>query len=331
MSDAIRPRRLRGHGKLREMVTQVRLAAGDFVMPLFITAGKGVRKEVGSMPGVFQLSMDKAVEELKRLESLGVGSYILFGVTEAGKKDAVGSYAHDENNEVCRTLKAAKDAGVGMVAITDLCYCEYTNHGHCGPLTGGKKPGARSQKPEDGYREQRWLSVHPVPVVKPARTQPATPPLTATQPAIPTVEAQQKILDQKQKAYDQLQANSSQLLITNYQLPITRRLDQALLADGEHVGLHVGAGAFGGDDFLVGVNAGDGELVLLAEQRPEDLDLVLLGLRHRLHVKVAQAHHADVVLVVVADVLALVLERAELPHAAGAVDGEVVADVLEIA
>src|ERR1035437_2833842 len=150
MSDAIRPRRLRGHGKLREMVTQVRLAAGDFVMPLFITAGKGVRKEVGSMPGVFQLSMDKAVEELKRLESLGVGSYILFGVTEAGKKDAVGSYAHDENNEVCRTLKAAKDAGVGMVAITDLCYCEYTNHGHCGPLTGGKKPGARSQKPEDG-------------------------------------------------------------------------------------------------------------------------------------------------------------------------------------
>src|ERR1035437_6683651 len=150
MSDAIRPRRLRGHGKLREMVTQVRLAAGDFVMPLFITAGKGVRKEVGSMPGVFQLSVDKAVEEWKRLEGLGVGSYILFGVTEAGKKDAVGSYAHSEENEVCRTLKAAKDAGVGMLAMTDLCYCEYTNHGHCGPLRGrSQKPEARSQKAEE--------------------------------------------------------------------------------------------------------------------------------------------------------------------------------------
>ena len=86
------------------------------------------------MPGVFQLSVDVAVEELKRLESLGVGAYILFGVTDVAKKDATGSYAHDEDNEVCRTLKAAKDAGITMLAITDLCYCEYTSHGHCGPL-----------------------------------------------------------------------------------------------------------------------------------------------------------------------------------------------------
>ena len=72
---------------------------------------------------------------MKPIEPLCLGAYILFGVTDAAKKDAVGSYAHHPDNEVCRTLKAAKDAGVGMVAMTDLCYCEYTDHGHCGPLS----------------------------------------------------------------------------------------------------------------------------------------------------------------------------------------------------
>ena len=134
-STAVRPRRLRGHAGLREMITQTRLSPADFVAPLFVRAGMGVRQAVKSMPGVFQLSVDVAVEELKRLEALGVGGYILFGVTDASKKDAVGSHAHDPENEVCRTFKAAKDAGIKMLAITDLCYCEYTNHGHCGPLT----------------------------------------------------------------------------------------------------------------------------------------------------------------------------------------------------
>ncbi len=104
-------------------------------MPLFIRSGKNVRNPVKSMPGVFQLSVDEAVKELKHLDSLGVGSYILFGVTDADKKDPTGSHAHNPDNEVCRTLKAAKDAGVSMLAMTDVCYCEYTSHGHCGPLT----------------------------------------------------------------------------------------------------------------------------------------------------------------------------------------------------
>jgi len=119
------------------MVAVSRLAASDFIAPLFVRAGKNIRQPISSMPGVFQLSVDAAVEELKHLESLGVGAYILFGVTEPSKKDAVGSYAHDADNEVCRTLKATKDAGVTMLAITDLCYCEYTSHGHCGPLKLG--------------------------------------------------------------------------------------------------------------------------------------------------------------------------------------------------
>ena len=132
---AIRPRRLRFHPVLREALTQTRLSPADFIAPLFIRPGTAVRTPVKSMPGVFQLSVDSAVEELKRLQQLGVGGYILFGVTDAAHKDATGTWAHNPDNEVCRTLKAARDAGVTMLAITDLCYCEYTRHGHCGPLT----------------------------------------------------------------------------------------------------------------------------------------------------------------------------------------------------
>ena len=96
--------------------------------------GVGERVAVKSMPGVYQYSVDQAVIELKRLERLGVGGYILFGVTEKGKKDAGGSWAMNGENEVCRALRAAKEAGVKMVGMTDLCFCEYTDHGHCGPL-----------------------------------------------------------------------------------------------------------------------------------------------------------------------------------------------------
>jgi porphobilinogen synthase len=116
------------------MIAATRLAPSDFVAPIFVRSGKNIRNPIQSMPGVFQFSVDTAVEELKRLQSLGVASYILFGITDADKKDATGSHAHNLDNEVCRTLKAAKDGGVNMLAITDLCYCEYTSHGHCGPL-----------------------------------------------------------------------------------------------------------------------------------------------------------------------------------------------------
>jgi len=113
------------------MLAATRLAVSDFVAPLFVRAGEKQRVAIKSMPGVYQLSVDMAVEELKRLESLGVRAYILFGITDAGRKNAAGSHAMDGDNEVCRTIKAAKDAGVSMLAMTDLCFCEYTSHGHC--------------------------------------------------------------------------------------------------------------------------------------------------------------------------------------------------------
>src|SRR4051794_29704954 len=111
-----RPRRLRLHPMLRDMVAATRLAPSDFVAPIFVRAGKNVRTPIKSMRGGFQLSVETAVEELKRLQSLGVASYILFGITDADKKDALGSHAHNLDNEVCRTLKAAKDADVKMLA-----------------------------------------------------------------------------------------------------------------------------------------------------------------------------------------------------------------------
>jgi porphobilinogen synthase len=121
------------------MLTGTRLLPSDFVAPLFVRSGNNIKSPIKSMPGVHQFSPDTALEELKRLESLGVASYILFGVTDAAKKDATGTHAHNDRNEVCSTLKRAKDVGIRMLAITDLCYCEYTDHGHCGPLTGDRQ------------------------------------------------------------------------------------------------------------------------------------------------------------------------------------------------
>lgn len=133
--NVIRPRRLRANPLLRELVASTRLAPSDFVAPLFVRAGKNVNIPIKSMPGVAQLSPDSALAELKRLQSLGVSAFILFGVTDAAKKDPTGSHALNADNEVCTTLKLVKDAGVKMLAITDLCFCEYTSHGHCGKLT----------------------------------------------------------------------------------------------------------------------------------------------------------------------------------------------------
>ncbi len=131
----IRPRRLRAHPMLRDMVAGVRLSPKDFIAPLFVRLGEKIKNPIVSMPGVFQMSPEIAVAELKRLQQLGLPAFILFGIADKNKKDALGSHAHDPNNAVCTTLKMAKDAGINMLAITDLCYCEYTDHGHCGPLT----------------------------------------------------------------------------------------------------------------------------------------------------------------------------------------------------
>src|SRR4051794_16809328 len=130
----VRPRRLRQSGLWR-MLGRVTLRRSDVIVPVFVREGTGVRQEVASMPGVFQMSVDVALPWLQKRAEEGFGAYLVFGVVERSKKDALGSAALDENNVVCRLLREAKGRQLAMVGVTDLCFCEYTSHGHCGPMT----------------------------------------------------------------------------------------------------------------------------------------------------------------------------------------------------
>jgi porphobilinogen synthase len=127
---ATRLRRLRRTGALRSMVRETRLSPENFVYPLFVCPGEGVRKEVRSMPGVFNLSVDESVKEAREAHSLGIPALILFGLPE--KKDEVATGAWDENGIVQRAARAIKAEVPDMVVIGDVCLCEYMSHGHCG-------------------------------------------------------------------------------------------------------------------------------------------------------------------------------------------------------
>jgi len=127
-----RPRRLRQSAALRSLVAETRLLPSDLVLPLFAAPGKGVRTPIASMPGVFQTSVDNLVEDARAAHKMGVPAVILFGLPE--HKDGQGTSAWDDNGPVCTALKALKDALPDLVAIADVCLCEYTDHGHCGPL-----------------------------------------------------------------------------------------------------------------------------------------------------------------------------------------------------
>lgn len=131
----IRPRRLRRDGRLRKMLERVTLRRGQIIVPVFVREGSNVRQEVSSMPGVFQMSVDVASEWLSRRAEEGFAAYLAFGVIDRAKKDESGSAALDENNVVCQLLRAVKSRQIPMHGITDLCFCEYTSHGHCGPLS----------------------------------------------------------------------------------------------------------------------------------------------------------------------------------------------------
>ncbi|HET6412418.1 MAG TPA: porphobilinogen synthase [Anaeromyxobacter sp.] len=134
-----RPRRLRRSEALRSLVRETTLAPDDLVWPLFVVPGRRVKNPVPSMPGVFQLSVDELVAEAQAGYEVGVRSVILFGIPEA--KDAQGSGAWDENGVVPRAVRALKETVPGLVVMTDVCLCEYTDHGHCGvlrpPTAGG--------------------------------------------------------------------------------------------------------------------------------------------------------------------------------------------------
>ena len=131
----IRPRRLRQQPQLRKMLQRVTLRRSDVIVPVFVREGAGVKQEVVSMPGVFQMSLDVAADYLARRAEEGFGAYLVFGVIDRKKKDATGSPALDENNIVCQLLRRAAERKIPMAGITDLCFCEYTSHGHCGPLS----------------------------------------------------------------------------------------------------------------------------------------------------------------------------------------------------
>jgi porphobilinogen synthase len=130
-----RPRRLRKTEILREMVRETELSVRDFIFPMFVVPGSGVRKEISAMPGIYQLSKDELVKEAMAAWDLGVPSVILFGIPE--HKDAVGSEAYRADGVVQQAIEALKKACPGMVVVTDVCLCEYTDHGHCGIIGDG--------------------------------------------------------------------------------------------------------------------------------------------------------------------------------------------------
>ena len=129
-----RMRRMRATEGLRRLVRETRLAPEQLVLPLFVCPGEGVRREISSMPGNAQLSIDELVKECAEAKSLGLGGVILFGIPE--HKDEQASGAYDDQGIVQRALRALKAEVPGLVLITDVCNCEYTSHGHCGLVEG---------------------------------------------------------------------------------------------------------------------------------------------------------------------------------------------------
>ncbi|HUX35130.1 MAG TPA: porphobilinogen synthase [Gemmatimonadaceae bacterium] len=130
-----RPRRLRRTAALRRLVRETHLSASQLVLPMFARPGKQVRVPVQSMPGVFQLSVDELVKDAAGAAAAGVGGVLLFGIPE--HKDATGTSAWDEHGPVQEAVRALKREVPDLVVITDVCLCEYTDHGHCGVLTNG--------------------------------------------------------------------------------------------------------------------------------------------------------------------------------------------------
>jgi porphobilinogen synthase len=127
-----RARRMRATPAVRRMIRETELTPNDLIQPFFVRPGKNERRPVRSMPGVFQLSIDQVLKDARVVAKLGVPAIILFGIPE--KKDAAGREAYDSDGIVQRAVRAVKDALPELLVITDLCLCEYTDHGHCGVL-----------------------------------------------------------------------------------------------------------------------------------------------------------------------------------------------------
>ncbi|MBN1394546.1 MAG: porphobilinogen synthase [Pirellulales bacterium] len=130
MFPTTRLRRLRYHPAVRELTRETRLSSSNFILPLFVRPGKNLREPIAAMPGHDQMSPDLLVEKIREAAELGVGGVILFGIP--AEKDARGSDAMSDEGIIAQAVRAAKQAAPGMLIITDVCCCEYTDHGHCG-------------------------------------------------------------------------------------------------------------------------------------------------------------------------------------------------------
>jgi len=131
-----RLRRFRKNELFRELIRETHLRPDDFILPLFVRPGKGVKKAIPSMPGHFQLSIDQTLKEVKEAKALGILGVILFGIPE--KKDEKGSEAYAKEGIIQRAIREIKGKVDGILVITDVCLCEYTSHGHCGLVKNGK-------------------------------------------------------------------------------------------------------------------------------------------------------------------------------------------------
>lgn len=131
-----RPRRMRQNENFRALIRETQLAADQLVYPLFVVPGRKIKKEITSMPGCFQLSIDQLKAELKEIKEVGLKAVLLFGIPE--KKDEIASRAYAKDGIVQRAVAEIKSLDKDLLVITDVCLCEYTSHGHCGFVSGGK-------------------------------------------------------------------------------------------------------------------------------------------------------------------------------------------------
>ena len=131
-----RLRRLRKDDLFRRVFRETQLRPDDFILPLFVRPGKGIKQPISSMPGQFQLSVDLLIKEVKEVKSLGIPGVILFGIPE--KKDELGTEGYADEGIIQRAVRAIKEKVDGVIVITDVCLCEYTSHGHCGVIRDGK-------------------------------------------------------------------------------------------------------------------------------------------------------------------------------------------------
>lgn len=145
---AIRPRRLRTTAAIRAMVRETTLSPADFIYPLFVRYGHDEMRPIASMPGQYQMSVDKLADEAKQIRALGIPAVILFGIPE--EKDAYGSENYNPNGIVPQAIRAIKDAVPELTVISDMCFCEYTDHGHCGVINHAHSPEYNPHLPE-GY------------------------------------------------------------------------------------------------------------------------------------------------------------------------------------